>query len=397
MTGNGFVRKVSDATFDPLRGKSPILRELDIELTERCNNRCIHCYINLPEDDPEAAAREMDTEFVIDLLTQAANLGCLSVRFTGGEPLLRDDFVEIYLAARRLGMRVLIFTNARRITPEIADHFSRVPPGLPIEVSVYGMRPNSYDSVTGVRGAYEEFRRGIELLFEYRIPFIVKSVLLPIFREELAEFMVWTSDIPGMDGQPSITTQLDCRARRDDAEKNRRICELRLDPEEVVAHDFQHPGYLKEMRQFCGSFLCPATDQLFTCGAGRELCIDSYGFAQMCFLLRHPDTVVNLRDASIKQVMTEYFPKFREARGENQEYLRQCASCFIKGLCDQCPAKSWMEHGTLDTPVEYLCKIGHARARHLGIIGEHERTWEITDGKERIAKFLSADPSLFEA
>ena len=64
-------------------------------------------------------------------------------------------------------------------------------------------------------------------------------------------------------------------------------------------------------------------------------------------------------------------------------------SVFLKGLCEQCPAKSWMEHGTLDTPVEYLCDVAHAQARYLGLIGDSEKAWEVTNGKERVERFAS--------
>ena len=89
----------------PLKGR-PLLGRLDMELTERCNNNCIHCYINLPADDP-CKARELSAEKIKAILSEAASLGCLTVRFTGGEPLLRNDFQEIYLFARRLGLEGL--------------------------------------------------------------------------------------------------------------------------------------------------------------------------------------------------------------------------------------------------------------------------------------------------
>ncbi len=68
-------------------------------------------------------------------------------------------------------------------------------------------------------------------------------------------------------------------------------------------------------------------------------------------------------------------------------YLARCARCFLKGLCEQCPAKSWMEHGTFDTPVEYLCRVAHARALDLGLLKEGERSWEVEDGRERVKAF----------
>lgn len=97
-----FVRRVTESD-RPLLLR---LGALDIELTERCDNDCIHCCINLPAGDAEAPARELTTEQWKDVLQQAADLGCLQVRFTGGEPLLRSDFEELYLFARRLGLKV---------------------------------------------------------------------------------------------------------------------------------------------------------------------------------------------------------------------------------------------------------------------------------------------------
>ena len=58
-------------------------------------------------------------------------------------------------------------------------------------------------------------------------------------------------------------------------------------------------------------------------------------------------------------------------------------------MCEQCPAKSWMEYGTLDTPVEYHCRVAHARARDLGLLGENEQGWEVADWQGRVAGFSS--------
>jgi hypothetical protein len=50
-----------------------------------------------------------------------------------------------------------------------------------------------------------------------------------------------------------------------------------------------------------------------------------------------------------------------------------------------------MEHGTLDTPVNYLCDVAHAQARYLGLIGEQEQAWEVTDWRERVERFTKRD------
>jgi hypothetical protein len=78
------------------------------------------------------------------------------------------------------------------------------------------------------------------------------------------------------------------------------------------------------------------------------------------------------------------FKNLHKMKATNPSYLRRCAVCFLKGLCEQCPAKSWVEHGTLDTPVEYLCEIAHAQARFLGWLKDGEKAWEVLDLKERV-------------
>lgn len=406
-----YVQTRKSHEFNPWRGQRLLLGQLDIELTERCNNACIHCFINQPEHDAEARAHEMDTAFVKNILQQAADLGCLTVRFTGGEPLLRDDFAELYLFARRLGLRVILFTNARRITPELTQLLARFPPGHLVEVTVYGMHAASYDTVAVAPGAFVEFWRGLELLREYNIPFAVKQSVLPPNRHEVAEFEAFAATLPHMDLLPSYTMNFDLRARRDNPAKNRFIQTLRLTPDETVARLARNPNYVKDMRKFCGKFMGPAGDTLFNCDAGHGTCVDAYGNAQMCMLLRDPATVYNLRDgvgagpcacpnsgdhksSPLRYALTEFFPRLRQTRATNQEYLRRCAQCFLKGLCEQCPAKSWQEYGTLDTPVEYLCEVAHAQARYLGLLGADERAWEIEPAasRERVARFVRADP-----
>ena len=489
-----YVKKLKPQEFRLWRDKRPLLGQLDIELTERCNNACLHCLINRPEHDEGAHSREMDTDFVKTLLRQAADLGCLMVRFTGGEPLLREDFPELYLCARRLGMRVILFTNGRLITEELADLLARVPPGRWVEVSVYGMHTESYDASAGARGSFVEFRRGVERLKARGIPFVVKGAILPANKDEWEEFKAWAAEFPSMDHPPGESMNFDLRARRDDPAKNERIRKLRLSPEETVRTLARDPRYVSGMREFCAKFMGAPGDQLFRCGAGHGTCVDAYGRAQMCMPLRHPDTVFDLRvtdggqppaetcgrnsadapqserglggysitpistapnpsgagakskqalgahsiaspptaaqpagirrsadippdphssgagaanshlssnratgareSSPLKYALAEFFPRLRETRATNPEYLRRCARCFLKGLCEQCPGKSWMEHGTLDTPVEYLCAVAHAQARYLGLLKDDENSWDVETGKERVARFAAEGSGL---
>lgn len=367
------------------RGKPP-LNNLDIELTERCNNNCIHCYINLPADDRSAMERELSTEQVKDILEKAAALGCLMVRFTGGEPLLRDDFEDLYIFARNLGLKILLFTNATLITPYMAELFARAPLLTKVEITLYGMKKESYEAVTRSPGSFEAAWRGVNLLLEKSVPFVVKGALLPPNKGEVDEFTQWSSSVLGRDVPPTLSKFFDLRCRRDSEDKNRLIKGLRASPEEVVV-EFSRRGdrYREQMKQFFSKFTKPQGDKLFSCGAGiRSGCVDAYGYFQLCLLLRHPDTVYELKKGSMKNALTDFFPKVRQMNAKNADYLAHCARCFLKGLCEQCPAKSWMEHGTLDTPIEYFCEIAHAQARYMGLLEQDEMAWEVEDWRERV-------------
>ena len=367
-----------------------LLGQLDMELTERCSNNCAHCYINLPAADAAAKARELSTAEIQSILKEAASLGCLLVRFTGGEPMLRQDFEEVYLFARRQGMRVKIFTNATLITPKMAELLDRIRPLSKLEIGVYGMRRESYEGVSRTPGSFDAAWRGISLLLEKQIPFMVKGALLPSNKTEVAEFQAWADTIPWQRKKTvSLATFFLLRGRRDSETANQRIAGLRLSPEEGLSMLTRRPDdYLRDMRQFSGKYMGPPGDKVFACGAGNGSgCVDAYGRLQPCILLRHPDVTYDLRSGSLQDALTRFFPQVQDTRATNPDYLARCARCFLKGMCEQCPARSWSEHGTLDTPVEYLCEVAHAQARYLGWLADGERAWEVNDWNERIKAF----------
>jgi radical SAM protein with 4Fe4S-binding SPASM domain len=366
----------------------PRLILLDLELTERCNNNCRHCYINLPAEDANAKKKELSTQQLKKIIQEAASLGCIRVRFTGGEALLRNDFEELYLFTRKLGLKVLIFTNATLITERLAKLFSRIPPLDNIEVSIYGMKKASYESVTRAKGSFEAAREGIKLLLEKKVPFIVKGSMLPYAKEELDKFEAWAQGLPWMKKKPTYVIYLDLRCRRDNEKKNRRIKKLRLSPAEGFRMSLRsnsvdfHPLNRKEWRI---KYLGPHGDRLFLCSAGLDhACVDAYGYLFPCLMLKHPQTGYDLKRGSLGEGLTGFFAGVRKKRAVASEYLKRCARCFLKGICSQCPAQSWLEHGVLDMPVEYCCRVAHNQAVKFGLLKETEAAWDIDDWKDRV-------------
>ncbi len=378
-----YVRKVPSGRDALWASGGPKLARLDIELTERCNNDCVHCSINLPAGDP-ARSREWSAAAWKALLDEAAGLGTLVVRLTGGEPLLRDDLEEIYLHARTRGLRVMLFTNATLVTPGLARLLKEVPPLEAVEVSVYGMTRESYEAVSRTPGSFAAFRRGLDLLLGHGVRLAVKGAILPPTRQELDAFEAWAAGLDGASGPPSSALLLDLRSRRDGA-KNALITGLRMGGDEFVALARRRgDAAIEEWRGFCARSGGPPGDRLFTClPMGGSAAIDPYGRLQYCLGLRHPDTVVDLASVSLREAVTDFLPRVRDMRAKDPAYLERCGRCFLKGLCEQCPAKSWAEHGTLDTPVDYLCGIAHAQAVAAGLLGPDEKAWTVADGRGR--------------
>ena len=384
MTGTAYVKKIPSGEARLWPSRRPPLTRLDIELTERCNNDCVHCSVNRPAGDREARGREWGAESWKKLLDEAAALGCLVVRLTGGEPLLRDDFEEIYVHARRLGLRVMIFTNATLVTPGLARLLEDMPPLEAVEVSVYGMKKETYEAVTRAPGSFDAFRRGLGLLRENGVPFIVKGAVLPATRGEMDEFEVWAAGLPGAAGLPSHALLFDLRSRREGL-KNARISSLRTDADEFVRVSRRHgEEAVGEWRDLCARSGGGRGGRLFSClPSGGSAAVDPYGRLQYCLGLRHPATVYDLAAGSLREAVTEFLPRVRDMRSAGRAYLERCGRCFLKGLCEQCPAKSWAEHGTLDTPVEYFCGIAHAQAVAAGLLEPGEKAWTVTDGAAR--------------
>jgi MoaA/NifB/PqqE/SkfB family radical SAM enzyme len=385
-----YVKRVRRDESELWKGARPVLTWLDLELTERCNNDCVHCSVNRPAADPGARRRELGTAEIETLLESAAGLGCLTVRLTGGEPLVRDDFEEIYLFARKLGLRVMLFTNATLMTPALADLFARVPPREAIEVSVYGLEPATHDAVTRAPGSFDAARRGLGLLAERRIPFFIKGALLPANVAEKDRFERWACGLSGQ-AQTAWAMFFDLRSRRDEG-KNEMIRSLRPAPDEIRRRTAGLPAAARdELIRFIAGHAGVQGDRLFSClGAGGRGAVDAYGTFQYCLPLRHPDTVFDLETGTLRSALTAHLAAVRAKKARNPDYLGRCGRCFLKAFCLQCPAKAWAEHGTLDTPVEYLCEITHAQAVGLGLLAGGEKAWTIVDPERRIDRRTDA-------
>ena len=187
---NEYVRKIDHERTSILSR----LPHLDIELTERCNNDCVHCCINLPAGDVAARAREMSTEQVKGILRQAVDLGCLQVRYTGGEPLLRPDIFDLAHYGTRLGLRMVMAPNGTLITKDIAHRLAEA--GIQrLSVSLDGASADTHDEFRKVPGAFDGALRGIELIKQAGIPFQINTTVTQFNLDQIPEIQKLAVDL----------------------------------------------------------------------------------------------------------------------------------------------------------------------------------------------------------
>jgi len=320
------------------------------ELTFRCNLRCAHCYCNLPINDRDAIEKELTTEEVFNILDQIAEAGCLWLLITGGDPLVRQDFLEIYTYAKKKGFIITLFTNGTLITPEIADYLKEWPPNK-VEITLYGVTSETHERVTQIPGSLKRSQKGIDLLLKRKIPLRLKTMAMTLNKNELWQIEEYAEAL-GVTFRfdPVLNPRLD---------GSRGPCKFRLSPKEVVGLDLKDTKRGKEWREFCEKFVGPPqSDTLFDCGAGiSTFHIDPYGQMSACEMTRFQN--YGLRSGSFEEGWRRSIPEFLTLKPEG-DY--PCGKCELISLCGQCPGWGWLENGNPEAPVEYLCRIAHLRA-----------------------------------
>ena len=374
MNGRGEDTTIAVAVENHTTTEYP-LEYLDIELTERCNLCCPHCYIRRSLCDQKARDNEMSTGFIKKLLDEAVSLGCSGVRFTGGEPLARKDFSEIYLYAHGLGLKVSVATNLTLITDEIADMFASHLPEL-ISTSLYGWDEESYAKSVGLSGYYAKFLAGVNRIRQRKITLKLKYPPTKFLVDNSAKLQVLAGEL-GFPEELPYAWELTMHSRNDVSARER-IKACRMCPEEAAVQRLRDKEITEHDKQALIDGRKKFTGKIFNCRAARKrLSVDAYGQLQVCLEVRHPATTYELRTGSLKDALLKHLPSCRQLRFTNPLYLDRCGKCVLRPACPLCPACSWMECGDLEVISEYHCLVMHAEARLLGFINNHEKGWEI--------------------
>lgn len=263
------------------------------EITCRCNLRCVMCYTDC-FNRPDAIRQELATAEILRIMDELAEAGTLELCLTGGEPLARADFFQIYERAIHCGFLVTVFTNGTLITKTEADRFAAFPPHH-IEISFHGSTAASFDRVTQQRGTHQRCLDAICLLLDRRIPLTLKTTAMTINRHEVLSIKDYVASLG------SVRFKLG-EELRPDLDGGSGPFQYALSEEELTALNQQDATLWNEACLRTQSNLPP-------CRSGMQrFHIDAYGQLQLCSGNRRHS--YDLRNGSFREGFYEALPTF---------------------------------------------------------------------------------------
>jgi radical SAM protein with 4Fe4S-binding SPASM domain len=291
----------------------------------------------------------MDTERVLSLIDEITDAGCLHLLITGGEPLLRRDFLEIYCHAKKKGLLITLFTNGTLLTEEIVKLLHDFPP-VTVEISLYGATEETYEKITGVKGSFRRCLEGIEDLLDHGIPLKMKTVLMTCNLHEY--FMM-----------ENLAKKYDVKFRSDPAifprfNGDKEPLHLRVSPDDAVDIEFSDRERYNQWIDSFKRWSAPDhRESLYQCGAGvTSFHIDPHGNLKPCLMTNNysyrlsEGTFLNVWQNEISRIMNV---------GAGSRYA--CKQCEKIILCGSCPGFSNLENGSEENHSDYLCSLGEKR------------------------------------
>jgi radical SAM protein with 4Fe4S-binding SPASM domain len=317
---------------------------VQLDLTYRCNERCVHCYLD--HDDHG----EMTTAEIKDLLDQMADAGVFYLTISGGEILMRRDFFEILEHARLRTFCVKLKTNGVLIREKEAARLREL--GVEsVQISIYSHRPEVHDAITKMPGSLRQSIDAVRFLRKQGLLVTMANVLMTenaadykqvrLLAQELdAKFIIDPTVTPMMDGDRSV---------------------LKLNVDQAALREvFRNEELVGNVEEFCAPPAAVDQDDLdsLPCSAGHTACyVSPYGDVYPC--VQFPLPSGNVRQTKFVDIWRDS-PQLKEVRTITLRDMPSCSQCTHGGTCTRCPGLAYLE-GNMRGPSTQDCEKSYAR------------------------------------
>jgi len=329
--------------------------EGNLDLTYRCNNDCRHCWLKIPASSLNS--NELSFEEIKDIISQAHDLGCRSWSISGGEPMLRPDFLDIFNYITSRAQRYSLNTNGTLITPKIAKALRRK--GVKM-IALYGATAKVHDHITRTPGSFERLMAGFAYMKEAGAGFIVQVIPMKDNFHQYKDMLTLAASLSKDSRVGAAWLYLSaCR----NARLNRDIAKQRLLPSQVLEidqPDFSYDNWAEQNSLGCAK--ARSSDYLFAdcINNRRSFHIDPYGKLSFCSFIKDPALRYDLKKGAFKKGWEEFIPGLARKIKAVKEYKDNCGSCSQRNDCRWCASYAYLEHGRFGAKINYLCSIARA-------------------------------------
>lgn len=340
--------------------RNPI--DATFELTVRCNLKCKMCmFRHCTSENPELISRELTAEEWIKLAEDAANMGTGSLLITGGEPMLRDDFPEIYEGIYKNGFIITLYTNATLVDDKIMALLRKYPPHK-IGISIYGASAETYEKVCGNSRYFEKAIKGAKKLITLPSVIDFRTTIIDDNYEDAYKIDDLVKKEFGEKYSVTMTRMVLRSVRGGCAD----VESCRLSPEKNVL--LPQKRAIEKLREMIGDSFdinnvrfryekkntdCENSGRekasLLGCSGGmRSYCVTYDGLLQACQALGQFTT--DVKNDGLEKAW-ESFPSAVKLPPMNEK----CKNCGITDYCQCCPASRYAETGSVSGLPEYAC------------------------------------------
>jgi len=339
-------KSTQDFLEEYFKGK-PQLTNLHIEITSKCNERCVHCYI--PHDNKVS---HIEPDLFYDVLKQCKSMRLLHLTLSGGEPMLHKNFCDFLRKCKEYDFSVNVLSNLTLLDGEIIKEMKRNPL-LGVQVSLYSMDSNIHDEITQMKGSFEKTMNAILKLVENDIPLQISCPILKQNKTCYDDVIQWAKKHKIHVGDDYVviarynhTTQnLSCRLS---------INEIKEMINDKVAKDSK---YLEQITM-AAEKKKNITSEDFVCSVCHSsICIADNGNAYPC--AGWQDYIVgNVKETTLNDIW-DNSEKVQYLRGLRNKDFPKCIQCADKEFCTMCMVRNANENPKGDPLVvnEFFCNI----------------------------------------
>ena len=327
----------------------PHLTSFQIELTSRCNERCVHCYI-----PHENKCDDIDPAFYYDVLDQCRDMGLLNITLSGGEPMMHPHFRDFLRKAKEYDFSINILSNLTLLDDGILTEMKENRLSS-VQVSLYSMKAEIHDTITQLPGSFEKTKSAILRLIENDIPLQISCPVMKQNRNCYVDVMKWAhenkcravSDFIMMGCYDSTTDNLDNRLSLGETEKLLK---------DIMENDAEYQKELMTTDIDAADERDISND--IVCGVGIDtLCMVANGNTFPCAGWQSY-VCGNLKETSLRDIW-ENSPKVKYLRGLRKKDFPMCLECTDKNFCAMCMVRNGNEDpdGDFLKINEHFCKV----------------------------------------